>query len=204
MWQRFDSRLYYTVREKLLRAVMEKSENLSPDQLDELFSITYEELRRLASSVKKGDQSATLNPTALVNEAWMRLRGSPGLVADSPLHFKRVATRAMRQILIEAARRRQAQKRGGEGLAVMVGLDEARAFAENIPDADEVLALEQALNELEQLAPRQAQLVGARFFGGLEIGEMAELFRISEATITREWRMARAWLAHRMEGKPAP
>jgi RNA polymerase sigma factor (TIGR02999 family) len=185
---------------------MENEESLTPHQLDELFSIAYEELRRLAAAVKQGDHSATLNPTALVNEAWMRLRNSPGLVAETPLHFKRVAARAMRQILIEAARRRQAQKRGGEGLAILTGLDDAGgAVSTHVPGAEEVLALEQALHELEQLAPRQARLVEARFFGGLEVSELMELFQVSEATVTRDWRMARAWLAHRIKGSsPTP
>ena len=81
--------------------------------LDHLFSVTYEELRRLAASVRRGDPSATLSPTALVNEAWLKLAGSPRLADTSPLHFKRIAARAMRQVLIEAARRRHADKRGG-------------------------------------------------------------------------------------------
>ncbi len=81
--------------------------------LDELFSVTYEELRRLAASVRRDDPSATLSPTALVNEAWLKLAGSPQVAATSRLHFKRIAARAMRQVLVEAARRRNAGKRGG-------------------------------------------------------------------------------------------
>src|SRR5258708_39906157 len=82
--------------------------------LDDLFSLTYEELRRLAACVRRGDPSATLSPTVLVNEAWLKLANSPELGSSSPLHFKRIAARAMRQLLIEAARRRGASKRGGE------------------------------------------------------------------------------------------
>lgn len=81
--------------------------------LDELFSLTYEELRRLASCVRRGDPSCTMNPTALVNEAWIKLANSPRFAHTSPLHFKRIAARAMRQVLVEAARRRHANKRGG-------------------------------------------------------------------------------------------
>jgi RNA polymerase sigma factor (TIGR02999 family) len=174
--------------------------NFGPEELDYLFSVTYEELRRLAAAVKRGDQSATLNPTALVNEAWVRLRNAPELGLESALHFKRVAARAMRQILVEAARRRQAQKRGGDGLAQMVGMEEAEGSAVRMPDADEVIALEEALRELEALDSRQAQLVEARFFGGLEVRELMELFNVSEATVMRDWRTARAWLAQRMRG----
>src|SRR5438046_10743275 len=82
-------------------------------ELDELFSVTYEELRRLASSVKRSDQSVTLTPTALVNEAWLKLANSPRFASTSRLHFKRIAARAMRQVLVEAARRGNAEKRVG-------------------------------------------------------------------------------------------
>lgn len=180
---------------------MNQMENRGTPNVDYLFSVTYEELRRLAATVKRGDQSATLNPTALVNEAWMRLRGAQGLDVESLLHFKRIAARAMRQILVEAARRRQTQKRGGEGLAQLVALEEAAgANALRVPDADEVLALESALRELESLDSRRAQLVEARFYGGLDVRELMELFGVSEATVMRDWRMARAWLAQRMRG----
>src|SRR5580700_10822456 len=94
-------------------------------RMDDMFSLTYEELRRLASTVKRGDPSATLNPTALVNEAWVKLAQSPRFAATSPLYFKRIAARAMRQVLVEAARRRHADKRGGPG-AAMVTFDESQ------------------------------------------------------------------------------
>jgi RNA polymerase sigma factor (TIGR02999 family) len=169
---------------------------------DEIFSIAYEELRRLAANVKRGDQSATLNTTALVNEAWLRLRNTPEVAGDSPLHFKRIAARAMRQILVEAARRRHAQKRGGEAFAIIVPLENATEAAPHGPAAaEEVLAIDEALTELEQLDARQAQLVQARFFGGLDVSELMQLLQVSEATVMRDWRMARAWLAHRIGGR---
>jgi RNA polymerase sigma factor (TIGR02999 family) len=163
--------------------------------LDDLFSVTYEELRRLASSVKRGDQSATLTPTALVNEAWLKLANSPRFASTSRLHFKRIAARAMRQVLVEAARRRHANKRGGPD-AVVIPLDENRdggAWA-----GKDVLALDRALDELARIEPRQAQMVESRFFGGLDVGETAELLDVSEATILRDWRAAKAWLAHEL------
>src|SRR5262252_3479123 len=92
--------------------------------LDYLFSATYEELRRLASTVKRSDRSATLNPTALVNEAWLKLAASPAFSTTSPVHFKRIAARAMRQVLVEAARRRHANKRGG-GEAMLITFDDS-------------------------------------------------------------------------------
>jgi RNA polymerase sigma factor (TIGR02999 family) len=158
--------------------------------LDDQFTLAYEELRRLAFAVRRGDSSATINPTALVNEAWLKLAGSPQFVSASPLHFKRIAARAMRQVLIEAARRRNAQKRtGGAVVAFEDFLDMEPVFG------NDLLALDTALQELERLHPRQAAVVESRFFGGLDISETAELLNLSEATILRDWRAAKAWLS---------
>ena len=166
--------------------------NSERELLDHLFSVTYEELRRLASSVRRGDPSATLSPTALVNEAWLKLIRSQDLVPSSRLHFKRIAARAMRQLLVEAARRRHSDKRGGED-AVFVTLDES--VAGTARNGKEVLALDAALNELSRLHPRQAMLVESRFFGGYEVTEIAAMLDISEATALRDWRAAKAWLS---------
>jgi RNA polymerase sigma-70 factor, ECF subfamily len=173
----------------------ESGSKVEKQTLDYLFSVTYEELRRLASSVKRSDANSTLNPTALVNEAWLKLVKSPPFETTSRLHFKRIAARAMRQVLIEAARRRNAGKRGGGEVAVAVldvSIGEA-AFAD-----EDVLALEDALQELEQLEPRQAMLVESRFFGGMDVVETAELLEVSEATVHRDWRAAKAWLKYRL------
>ena len=166
--------------------------------LDVLFTATYEELRRLAAAVRRGDPSATLSPTALVNEAWLKLRESPHVAQTTPVHFKRIAARAMRQVLIEAARRRRTDKRGGG--AAVVTFDESLHDAAS-GGADEVLALNDALDALAQFEPRQAALVESRFFAGLEMAEIASLLRVSESTLLRDWRAARAWLAHEMNGK---
>lgn len=164
--------------------------------LDEQFSLAYEELRRLASSVRRGDPSATLNPTALVNEAWLKLANSPHLASTSRLHFKRIAARAMRQLLIEAARRRKAHKRGGDGEFSLVTFDESLAPAAAC--GNDLLALDTALEELARVQPRQALMVENRFFGGLDISETAALLDVSEATVLRDWRAAKAWLAHEL------
>jgi RNA polymerase sigma factor (TIGR02999 family) len=171
-------------------------------ELDQLFSAAYEELRRLATSVHRDDPSATLSPTALVNEAWLKLARSPGVASTSRLHFKRIAARAMRQVLVEAARRRNADKRGG-GAAVVTfdeGLDDARplGIAGGTTEADELLALDAALEELARLEPRQAMMVESRFFGGLDVAETAEMLGVSEATVLRDWRSAKAWLAREL------
>jgi RNA polymerase sigma factor (TIGR02999 family) len=163
--------------------------------LDLLFSAAYEELRRLASSVVRHEASATLSPTALVNEAWLKLAGSPQLAQTSPAHFKRIAARAMRQVLIEAARRRNADKRGGGAIAVT--FDDA--LHDSATGADELLALDAALDELARIHPRQALMVESRFFGGLDIPETAQLLEVSEATVLRDWRAAKAWLAHELK-----
>ncbi|HET6149645.1 MAG TPA: ECF-type sigma factor [Polyangia bacterium] len=165
------------------------------DALDYLFSVTYEELRRLAASVKRGDRNATLSPTALVNEAWLKLERSPELGAASRLHFKRIAARAMRQVLVEAARKRQAHKRGGAGgdQAVFVTFDES--IPDTVSCGEELLALDRALDDLARIEPRQAMMVESRFFGGLDVAEAATLLEVSEATLLRDWRAAKAWLA---------
>lgn len=162
--------------------------------LDLLFSATYEELRRLASSVRRSDPGATLSPTMLVDEAWLKLASSPPIVVTSRLHFKRIAARAMRQVLVEAARRHSAEKRGA-GTAFVTFDD---SLASTVNQADEFLALNAALEELKVLHPRQAMIVESRFFGGLDIDETAQLLEVSEATIVRDWRAARAWLAHEL------
>jgi RNA polymerase sigma factor (TIGR02999 family) len=165
------------------------------ESLDDLFSATYEELRRLASSVRRGDPSATLNPTALVNEAWIKLAKSPEIASTSRLHFKRIAARAMRQLLVEAARRRNAGKRGA-GAEITVTFDAAE---KKVPSGrEDLLALDRALDELAQMNERQAAMVESRFFGGLDIPETAELLEVSEATVLRDWRAAKAWLAREL------
>ncbi len=169
---------------------------LGRGELDQLFSATYEELRRLAQRIRRGDPSATLTPTVLVNEAWLKLARSPGFAVSSELHFKRVAARAMRQLLVEAARRRMADKRGGAAAHVTL------SFALDVDAAPsgeaELLKLDTALEALSQLNARQAAMVEGRFFGGLDIPSIAALLEISEATVLRDWRAARAWLARAM------
>jgi RNA polymerase sigma factor (TIGR02999 family) len=164
--------------------------------LDRLFSVTYEELRRLASSVKRSDPGATLSPTTMVNEAWVKLAKSPQFASTSRLHFKRIAARAMRQVLVEAARRRNASKRGGDEGVTVVVFDESQQQTASC--GQDLLALDTALEELARIQPRQALMVESRFFGGLDIGETAALLEVSEATILRDWRAAKAWLAHEL------
>jgi RNA polymerase sigma factor (TIGR02999 family) len=130
-----------------------------------------------------------------VNEAWIKLAGTPAVAHTSQLHFKRIAARAMRQVLVEAARRRLARKRGGRE-AVFVTLDDS--IDGGAAWAGDLLGLHAALQELARLHPRQAQMVESRFFGGFDVAETAEMLGVSEATILRDWRLARAWLAREL------
>lgn len=165
--------------------------------VDELFSLAYEELRRLAATVRRDHPYATISPTALVHEAWLKLADASGLAFASKVHFKRIAARAMRQVLVDAARRQKARKRGaGDPL---VTFDDALVDGET-GTADEILGLDDALEVLARINPRQAQMVESRFFGGLDVKETAELLGISEATVLRDWRTARAWLAAELRG----
>ena len=175
------------------------NQNTDDTILDVVFSLAYEELRRTAVQVRGSYPGATQSPSTLVNEAWLKLRRSPELADTSPLHFRRIAARAMRQVLIEAARRRKAVRRGGG--AVAVSLDETAAIH---PETDEaattLLEIDAALTRLAAVHPRPAQVVERRFFGGMDVGEVAESLQISEATALRDWRLARAWLAQEMAG----
>ena len=167
--------------------------------LNELFSATYEELRRLAWSVKRSDPSSTLSPTALVNEAWIKLAKSPNFSAESPLHFKRLAARAMRRLRVEAAGGRNAGKRGGGILVTLPSLGELDPET-TCSDAEQLLTLDSALGELARMSPRQATVIELRFFGGLDVAETATALGVSEPTVLRDWRAARAWLGHELRG----
>jgi len=158
--------------------------------LDLLFSSAYEELKRLANTVRAGSPNDSLNPTALVNESYIKLAKSLRIVPQSRLHFKRIAARAMRQVLVEAARRRGAEKRGG-GQA-FVTFDEGLDGADRSPE--ELVALDLALKDLARVNARQASVVECRFFGGLDLVEIAALLEVSETTVQRDWRVAKAWL----------
>ena len=166
--------------------------------LGDLFSVAYEELRRLAYAVRRGEPSETLNPTALVNEAYLRLVSSLQIELASRLHFKRIAARAMRQVLIEAARRRSTLKRGGD--LAFVTLDESIDGVTG--RSNDLLALDGALDDLGRMHPRHAAVVELRFFGGFDVAETAAILEVSESTVTRDWRAAKAWLA--VELRPAP
>lgn len=155
------------------------------------YSLAYEALRRLAATVLAGEAFATISPTTLVHEVWLKLKASGPVEAESELHFKRIAARAMRQVLVDAARRRNSAKHGG-GLA-LVSFDEAIDAPASTDE--QLLALDGALSELGKRYPRQAEMIESRYFAGLSVPETAVLLGVSEATVNRDWRTARAWLA---------
>ena len=164
--------------------------------LDQLFGRVYEELRRLAHRVRGGSPGDTLNTTALVHEAYLKLSRSGTLEVTDRAHFFAVAARAMRQILVDAARRQMAQKRGGDA-PPLVTLDESLYHQPIRPD--QLLALDEALARLDAADPRRARVVEHRIFAGLTSDETAALLGVSRPTVERDWRAARAWLAVELE-----
>jgi RNA polymerase sigma-70 factor (ECF subfamily) len=160
----------------------------------ELMPLVYDELRRLAAGYLRRERPGqTLQPTALVNEAFVRLSQERGKPFQNRTHFLAIAALSMRQILVQRARARHAEKRGGG--AERITLDESIARAPQPSDAGvDVLALDEALTRLAALDPQQAKIVELRYFGGLTIEEAAEALEISPATVKRQWTVARAWL----------
>lgn len=158
---------------------------------DRLFPLVYRELRRIAARRLGGRRATpTLAPTALVHEAYLKMVDQRGVPWQNRAHFFAVAARAMRQILIDQARRRQAAKRGGEHEPITLTQN---VLGPDLPLAD-LLALDQALDRLETLDARLRQVVELRFFGGLQENEVAEVLGITTRTVQRDWTRARAWL----------
>jgi RNA polymerase sigma factor (TIGR02999 family) len=167
---------------------------------DDLIPLVYAELRRRAAAyLRRERRDHTLQPTALVHEAYVRLVEQHGVSWQGRAHFFGLAARMMRRVLVDHARRRGADRRGGGG--VRVTLDGQTPAVEPV-DVDLVL-LDQALDELATLDRRQERIVELRYFGGLSENEVAELLSISRATVTRDWQTARFWLYRRMtDGAP--
>jgi len=159
--------------------------------LAELMPLVYAELRQIAArQLRRERHDHTLQPTALVHEAWMRLAQTNRLTWQNRAHFLGVAAELMRRVLVDHARRRSAGIRGGG--ETRLTLDEAIGVAQ--PREVNLLALDDALTSLAALDPRQSKIVELKYFGGLEIEEIAEVVGISSATVKRDWQWARAWL----------
>ena len=156
-----------------------------------LIPVVYDELRRLAGSYMRRERADhTLQATALVHEAFLKLVEQRSVNWQSRAHFFGVAAQLMRRILIDHARGHLRQKRGGEQKKVL--LDEVFVFSEQ--QADKVLAVDDSLNRLARIDPRQARAVELRFFGGLSVEEAAEVLGVSPKTVKRDWSVAKAWL----------
>ena len=170
----------------------------TPGAFDELFPLVYDELHRIAEQQRRRwDGDETLNTTALVNEAYLRLVDQSAPDWSSRAHFLAVASTAMRQILIDYAKRKHAAKRGGRRPHVALHEIEAALHQAEDPSGmrDEVLvALDDALRRLDQRDQRQTRIVECRFFGGMSIEDTAEALGVSPATVKRGWSMAQAWL----------
>jgi RNA polymerase sigma factor (TIGR02999 family) len=169
--------------------------------LDRLTPLVYDEIRRIAHRyVQRERDDHTLQTTALVNEAYLRLAGSTNISWQNRAHFYAVTAQVMRRILIDHARRRQYVKHGGE--AQRISFDDA--IAETVmsrPRAAELLALNEGLDELAKLDPRKSQVVELRYFGGLNIEETAKVLEVSPMTVRRDWRAAKAFLYKAVNSK---
>ena len=162
-----------------------------PDQAAQLLGLVYDELRRIAARHLGHEQTGhTLQPTDLVHEVWLRLSTGASLRVESRAHFYRIAARAMRQVLVDAARYRLADKRGGNQRPITLDGE----LAGELPGAMEFLPLHHALERLESLEPRLGQLVELRFFTGLTLDEAADTLGVSRRTAAKDWAAARLWL----------
>ncbi len=169
--------------------------------LDQLVPLVYPELRRLAKRhMAREDPAHTLQTSALINEAYLKLVDQKSVEWQSRAHFFAVAAQVMRHILVDHARTRNYAKRGGG--ALKLPLDEAAALTEQ--RAAQLIALDDALSDLSALDGRKSQIIELRFFGGLSLEETAEVMKISPSTVQREWRAAKAWLHHAMSKTDEP
>ncbi|HSE32448.1 MAG TPA: sigma-70 family RNA polymerase sigma factor [Pyrinomonadaceae bacterium] len=168
--------------------------------LERLMPLVYDESKRLAHRYMRGERTGhTLQTTALVNEAYLRLAKWKDVHWQNRAHFFAVSAQMMRRILVDFARERQYLKRGGG--ALQVSLSEAAAFAGG-PETD-LVAIDEALTALAKVDLRKAQMVEMRFFGGLSIAEVAEVLKVSEETVNRDWRLAKVWLLRELSREPA-
>jgi len=172
-------------------------QNGNREALDKLFPVVYDELRRLAASRLRGERSDhTLQPTALVHEAYMRLVEQHSADWQNRAHFFGLAAEMMRRILVNHAVKNNAEKRFGN--QTKLALDEMIDFTHG-QDINLIL-LDEALNKLAEFDPKQAKIVELKFFAGLTSEEIAEVMQISDSTVKREWRIAKAWLHDQLKG----
>ena len=166
--------------------------------LEQLIPLVYQELRRIAGAQLRGERADhSLQPTALVHEAYLRLVRVDRMSVNDRAHFLALAAQLMRQVLVDHARRKKAGKRGGD--ATIVGIDDLPIVTQ--PAGVDILALDEALTEMATFDARQHDIVELKFFAGLSNEEVAEAVSISRATVDREWALARAWLFQRLSAR---
>lgn len=166
-------------------------EKNDPAAASRLLPLVYSELRRLAAKYMRREKPGqTIQPTELVHEAYLRLVGQEHIAWQGRSHFMAMAATSMRRILVERARKKLAEKHGGGGAKIQ--LDEALVFSPN--KSKDIVALDEALKQLEVLSPRQSRIVELKFFGGFEMEEIAKIEGVSVRTVKQDWSVARAWL----------
>jgi RNA polymerase sigma factor (TIGR02999 family) len=171
-----------------------------PKAVSDLMPLVYDELRRLAASyIRRERRGQTLQATALVNEAYVRLIGEKAQNWQNRTHFLAIAALSMRQILVQRARARKAAKRGGDPERITLDEQLLPAAATVQPRPVDLVALDAALEKLAALDARQAKVVELRYFGGLSVEEAADVLGISPATVKRDWTLARAWLKRELD-----
>ncbi len=191
------------VRDLAITEVLRAWEQGDDGALERLLPMVYTELRAIAAKHLRSEKPGhTLQPTALANEAYLRLRGLGDVPWHDRAHFFAIASRIMRRVLVDHARAKMAQKRGADAPKVQLaeGLHEGVAPA---MDAAELIDLDRALDQLAAEEPRLSRLVELRFFGGLKIEEIAGILACSPRTAKRDWAFARAWLLHRLRDDPS-
>jgi RNA polymerase sigma factor (TIGR02999 family) len=172
--------------------------------LERLVPLVYRELKRMARQHMRRSDSAMIQATALVHEAYLRLVDLTAVEWQDRAHFYAVSARVMRGILVDAARARKAHKRGGllQRVNPGTGFDVDQIADPGSQSAEEILAINDALEHLDQVNPRQMQVVEMRFFGGLGVEETAEVLKISPQSVKRDWKLAKAWLKIEMQTRP--
>jgi RNA polymerase sigma factor (TIGR02999 family) len=181
--------------ENAVSTILQAARDGDPDAATQLLPLVYNELRKLAKArLAQLPPGQTLQPTALVHEAYLRLLGKADLHLESRRHFFFAAARAMRDILVEQARSKAGPKRGGGRRRVEL----TEAIADQGPPSEDILAVHEALAELEREDPRKAQIVHLRYFAGMNAKETADVLGLSERTLHRDWRFIKSWLQTRL------
>ncbi len=176
-----------------------------PQALDRLLPLVLNDLRRMArAQLARETPGHTLEPTALVNELYLKLIGKRSVRWQSRTQFFATMSQIMRRILVDHARRRKALKKGGADIRVTFDKALGIPVDGSQREGTDLIALDDALHRLARIDPRQVRVVELRYFGGLSLQETARTLEVSTMTVKREWRTARLWLLHRLDGTPAP